>query len=64
MIEVERMNNQKVFINPDLVTMIETAPDTILTFKNGEKIVLKTSPQEIIDRIVQFRKRYMLPEIK
>lgn len=64
MIEVERMNNQKIFINPDLVQVIEAAPDTILTFQNGEKIVLKTKPEEIIDRIVHYRKRYTLPEIK
>ena len=58
------MNNQKIFINADLVVTIETTPDTVVTFSNGDKMLLKTKALDIIERIVAFRKRYSLPEVK
>lgn len=64
MIEVERINGQKMMINPDLVKFIEVTPDTVVTFTDGEKIILRTKPQEIIDRIVQYKKNFSLPQIK
>ena len=65
MIEVERMNGQKMLINPDLVTMIEITPDTVISFTDGNKIILRTKPDEIVKRIIQFRKESTgLPEIK
>jgi flagellar protein FlbD len=62
MIEVERVNGLKVFINPDLVRTIEKAPDVIITFTDGEKLLLKTPPEEIIEKIILFKRR-ALPEI-
>jgi len=64
MIEVERVNGHKMLINPDLVKFIESTPDTVVTFTDGEKIILRTKPQEIIERIVEYRKSYGLPQIR
>lgn len=65
MIEVEKMNSQKMFLNPDLILTIEVTPDTIVTFLNGEKILLITKPELIIERIIDFKKKQFsaLPEI-
>jgi flagellar protein FlbD len=66
MIEVEKMNSQKIFLNPDLILSLEVAPDTILTFSNGDKLLLKTSPDVVVERIIEFRRKVAsaLPEIK
>ena len=64
MIEVERVNGQKMLINPDLVKMIEMAPDTIVTFTDGDKIILRTKPQEIIEKIIEYRKTFSLPVLR
>ena len=64
MIEVERVNGNKMLINPDLIKFIETTPDTVVTFTDGEKIMLRTRPNEIVRLIVDFRKLAKLPEIK
>jgi len=64
MIEVERVNGSKMLLNPDLIKFIEVTPDTIVTFTDGEKIILRTSPTEIVRLIVEFRKLVRLPEIK
>ena len=64
MIEVERVNGSKMLINPDLIKIIETTPDTVVTFTDGEKIMLRTPPTEIVRMIVNFRKLVRWPEIK
>ena len=64
MIEVERVNGQKMLINPDLIKFIETTPDTVVTFTDGEKIMLRTRPTEIVQLIMDFKKQVRLPEIR
>ncbi len=57
MIEVERVNGQKLYLNPDTIKIIEVTPDTVVTFTDGDKILLRTKPDDIIERIAQFRRR-------
>ncbi len=57
MIEVEKVNGRKVYINPDLVKIIEATPDTVVTFLSGEKILLSTPPAVIVERIIEYKKQ-------
>ncbi len=56
MINLTRLNHQTVVVNSDLIKFIENAPDTVLTLTNGEKIVVLENPDEVIKRIVAFRR--------
>lgn len=56
MIRLTRLNNQPLAVNCDLIKFIENAPDTLVTLLNGEKIVVRESLDEIIARIVAFRR--------
>ncbi len=64
MIEVERVNGNKMLINPDLIKFIETTPDTVVTFTDGEKIMLRTPPEVIVKMIIAFKQKVKLPEIR
>jgi flagellar protein FlbD len=44
-----------MFLNADLVESIEATPDTVLTLVDGRRIVVADSPDEIAERIVEFR---------
>ena len=44
-----------MFLNADLVESIEATPDTVLTLVDGRRIVLADSPEEVADRIIEFR---------
>lgn len=57
MIEVTRINDQRVVVNADLIKFVEAVPDTILTLTTGERIFVKESPEEVISRIVEFGRR-------
>jgi flagellar protein FlbD len=56
MIQLTKLNNQQFFVNSDLIKFIEQAPDTVLTLISGEKIVVRENAEEVIRRIVEFRR--------
>jgi flagellar protein FlbD len=50
-----RISGQEIVINADLVEVVETTPDTVITLIDGKKYVVVESAQEIVDRVVQYR---------
>lgn len=65
MIKVTRLNNKEVYVNPDLIETLESTPDTVITLTTGHKIIALESIDELIDRIVQYkRKLSILPAFK
>lgn len=65
MIEVSRLNGSIYFLNPDMILTLEATPDTVITLTSGEKLMVRESPQELIDRFVLFKRRIVceLPEV-
>ena len=55
-IEITKLNGVKTLINPDLIEMVETTPDTIITLTTGRKIIVKESRQEINNLVKSYRK--------
>jgi flagellar protein FlbD len=61
MVELHKINGASVFVNPDLIRLIEKTPDTVLTFIDGEKLMVRDLPDEIVEKIVRYRQRYATP---
>lgn len=59
MIKLTRLNSKPLVVNSDLIKTIEYAPDTVITLVNDEKIVVRESGEEILARIVEFRRRVL-----
>jgi flagellar protein FlbD len=59
MIQLTRLNGHPLVINSDLIKLIENAPDTVISLVNGEKIVVRETIDQILERIVQFRRRVL-----
>ena len=57
MIEVERLNGTKYFLNPHMIESMESLPDLTITMLSGKKVIVKNSPEDIINKIVDYRKR-------
>ncbi len=55
MIEVTRLNGTRMLINSDLIKAAESAPDTMLTLINGEKLIVRESSDEILEKILAYR---------
>jgi flagellar protein FlbD len=59
MVCLTRLNGVEVFVNPDLIRLIEKRPDTLLTFTDGQQLMVKDRPEEIVKKIIEFRKSFM-----
>lgn len=57
MIRVTRINNHSILLNSDLIEQIETVPDTTIALTTGQRLFVQESADEILSRIVEFRRR-------
>ena len=57
MIKCEKFSGQPIFINADLIEFVEATPDTIITTTTGKKIFVKDSVEEVVDKVVKYKKR-------
>jgi flagellar protein FlbD len=57
MIALTRINGLPMMLNDDLIEQIESIPDTIVRLTNGQKLVVRETPSEVVDRVVAFRQR-------
>jgi flagellar protein FlbD len=56
MIRLTRLNNQPLTVNSDLIKFMEQSPDTLITLVTGEKIVVQESAEEVLARLIEFRR--------
>ena len=56
MIEVTKLNDIKILINPDLIEYVEETPDTVVALTTGRKIIVKESRQEVKNLVKSYRK--------
>jgi flagellar protein FlbD len=56
MIRLTRLNGQILAVNSDLIKFVEQAHDTVLTLINNDKVVVRESLDEVIQRTLQFRR--------
>ena len=63
MIEVTRLNGKKYWVNPHQIESMEQNPDVTLALLSGKEIVVKESPEEIIERMVIYRKKIGMQEL-
>ena len=59
MIQLTRLNNSTITINSDLIKFVEQSPDTVITLLNGEKILVRETVGQILDRVIEFRRRVL-----
>jgi uncharacterized protein YlzI (FlbEa/FlbD family) len=59
MIQLTRLNNSRLALNCDLIKYVEEAPDTVITLLNGEKLVVRETSTEVIERVRRFRRSVM-----
>ena len=57
MIEVTRLDGSHFTLNSDLIEFIEATPDTVISLSTGKKVIVKESVSDVIDKIVEFRRR-------
>ena len=57
MISVTRFNDSTLIINADLIQTVEETPDTVITLTTGKKFIVKEKSKEIVDKVVEYKRR-------
>ncbi len=58
MITLTKLNGISFALNDELIESIAENPDTTITLVNQKLYIVKESTQEIIDKIIDFRKEF------
>ena len=64
MIHVTRINHVPLVLNSDLIEHVETTPDTVITLTSGHKFVVLESADEVVRRVIAFRREILLPRLE
>jgi flagellar protein FlbD len=59
MIKLTALDGSQMFLNPDLIEMIQETPDTHITLSNGNRYLVLEPARIVIGRIVSFRGRLL-----
>ncbi len=62
MIRLTRLNHVPVVLNSDLIEHVEETPDTVITLTTGQIVRVRESAEEVVNRIVEFRRRIFSPQ--
>jgi flagellar protein FlbD len=63
MIEVTRLNGVKYWVNPHQIESIEQNPDVTLVMLSGKTLIIKEKPEEVIEKIIAYRKKIANQEL-
>lgn len=55
-IEVTKLNGSPILINADLIETVEETPDTVISFTNGKKIIVKERRQEVKNLVKSYKR--------
>ena len=61
MIRVTRLDNSLMIVNVEMIQSLRETPDTVITFKSRDNIMVKEPVEEISKRILEYQ-RYIHAE--
>jgi flagellar protein FlbD len=56
MIKVTRLNNIEIIVNAEKIQSVQATPDTLITFTNRDRLMVKEPVEELSRRILDYRR--------
>jgi flagellar protein FlbD len=53
---VTRLNGSQFYINAEMIQVVESTPDTVISLTSETKVVVKENSEEVIRRIIEYRR--------
>lgn len=57
MITLTKLNGEEFILNCDLIETVLGNPDTVIALTNGKKMIVKETPNEVADKVLEYRRR-------
>ncbi len=62
MIALTQLGGEAFVLNAELIRFVEKCPDTFITLTNGERVVVRESMQEVVDKAVSYQQsKHLIP---
>ena len=62
MIKLTHLNGDAFILNADLICYVEQRPDTFITLTGGDRVVVRESIDEVLQRALEYqRSKYLVP---
>ena len=58
-IKLNKIGGQEIVVNAELIETIKSTPDTIITLTTDKKILVNESVDEVIDKVIQYRRKIL-----
>lgn len=56
MIEITRLDNSRMVVNVEKIQSLQSTPDTVITFTNNVKMIVREPLEEISEKILKYRR--------
>ena len=64
MIKLSRLDGEAFILNADLIRYVEQRPDTFITLTSGERLVVKESMEEVLEKAVRYQQtKHLVPPL-
>ncbi|MEO0629335.1 MAG: flagellar FlbD family protein [Planctomycetota bacterium] len=57
MINLTKLNGTEFVINAELIKTVETTPDTIITLINGDRLMVRETSKDVVERAIDYGRR-------
>lgn len=57
MIKVTRLNGKELYINAEMIRMVEGTPDSVITLTDNTKVIVREPPEEIVARVIAYQQK-------
>ncbi len=57
MISLTKLDNSQILLNLENVKYVESTPDTLIFFINGEHLFVKETLDELVARVLEYKKQ-------
>lgn len=54
MIRLTRLNGRPLVVNAELIKFVEETPDTVITLRDNEKILVKEGADAVVGRAIEY----------
>jgi flagellar protein FlbD len=56
-VKVTRLDGSQFYVNADMIEAIEATPDTVLSLTTQHKLIVRDSPDEVVERVIAYQRR-------
>ena len=56
MIEITRLDNSRMVVNVEKIQSLQSTPDTVITFTNNVKMIVREPLEEVSDKIMKYHR--------